>query len=44
MRRGRRGGGIGGWGRWRWSVELRGFDEGEGLREGLGRVEERGRG
>jgi hypothetical protein len=43
MRRGRRRrGGIGRWGRW--SVELRGFDEGEGLREGLGRVEERGRG
>lgn len=41
MRRGR-GGCIGWWGRW--NVELRGFDEGEGLREGLGRVEERWRG
>lgn len=40
--RGGRGGCIGWWGRW--NVELRGFDEGEGLREGLGRVEERGRG
>ena len=32
---------IGGWWLWWWGVELRGFDEREGLREGLGRIEER---